>query len=71
MPVYQSRHPQVCSYISDVTAAIGKEMAEGKVKRVTVVIKAVESGLPLERFIVDMGYLGMDKVKERYQKEAP
>jgi len=54
-----------------VTAAIGKEMAEGKVRRVTVVIKGVESGLPLERFIIDMGYLGMDKVKERYQKEAP
>lgn len=46
-------------------------MVEGKVRRVTVVIKGVESGLPLERFIIDMGYLGMDKVKERYQKEAP
>lgn len=71
VPVYQSRHPQVCSYISEVISAIGKEMELGKVKRVTVVIKTIDTGLPLERFIVDMGYLGMDKVKERNQKEAP
>ena len=71
MPVYQSRHPQVCSYISEVTQAIGKEMSEGRVRRATVVIKSVSTGLPLERFIMDMGYLGMDKVKERHQKEAP
>jgi len=71
VPVYQSRHPQVCSYISEVTQAISKEMLEGKVKRVTVVLKTVDTGLPLERFILDMGYLGMDKVRERHQKEAP
>jgi len=46
-------------------------MLEGKVKRVTVVLKTVDTGLPLERFILDMGYLGMDKVRERHQKEAP
>lgn len=46
-------------------------MELGKVKRVTVVIKDVVTGLPMERFIIDLGYLGMDKVKERYQKEAP
>ena len=59
------------AYISEVVGCIGKEMEAGKVKRVTVVIKDVVSGLPMERFIVDMGYLGMEKVKERYQKEAP
>lgn len=46
-------------------------MENGKVRRVTVVIKTVDTGLPLERFILDMGYLGMDKVKDRNQKEAP
>ena len=69
--MYQSRHPQVCAYISDVTSAIGKEMEQGRVRRVTVVIKQVATGLPMERFIIDLGYLGLDKIKERYQREAP
>lgn len=46
-------------------------MEMGKIRRVTVVIKAVETGLPMERFIVDMGYLSMEKIQERHQKEAP
>ncbi|ORX37149.1 DNA-binding protein [Kockovaella imperatae] len=71
VPVYQSRHPQVCSYISEVVAAIGKEMEVGRVRRVTVVVKQVSTGLPMERFIIDLGYLGLDKIKERHQREAP
>ncbi|KAK1920543.1 DNA-binding protein [Papiliotrema laurentii] len=71
VPVYQSRHPQVCAYISELVGAIARELELGKVKRVTIVIKTVDTGLPLERFIVDMGYLAMDKVKERHRREAP
>jgi hypothetical protein len=71
VPVYQSRHPQVCAYISELVGAIARELELGKVKRVTIVIKTVDTGLPLERFIVDMGYLAMDKVKERHHREAP
>ena len=46
-------------------------MEIGRVRRVTVVIKEVATGLPMERFILDMGYLGLDKIKERHQREAP
>ncbi|KAK4686736.1 hypothetical protein P7C73_g3380, partial [Tremellales sp. Uapishka_1] len=56
VPVYQSRHPQVREYVSEVCALIGKEMLQANVSRVTVVIKAVDTGLPLERFIIDLGY---------------
>lgn len=71
VPVYQSRHPQVIAYISEVVSNIGKEIAQGRAKRVTVVIKSVQSGLPMERFLVDLGYLAMDDIKDRHQKEAP
>lgn len=71
VPVYQSRHPQVREYVAEVTSLIGKEMEKGNARRVTVVIKTVETGLPLERFIIDLGYLGMDKVTEAHQKEVP
>ena len=46
-------------------------MEVGRVKRVTVVVKEVATGLPMERFIVDLGYLGLDKIQERHQREAP
>ena len=36
-------------------------MDKGNVRRVTIVIKSMD-GLPLERFLVDMGYLGLDKI---------
>ena len=71
VPVYQSRHPQVREYVSEVTSLIGKEMDKGNVRRVTVVIKTVDTGLPLERYIIDLGYLGMDKVAEAHQRVVP
>ncbi|ADV25719.1 mitotic spindle assembly checkpoint protein MAD2B [Cryptococcus gattii Ru294] len=57
VPVYQSRHPTVRSYISQVIASVGKEINEGRLKRMTVVIKSVLTGLPVERMIFDIGYL--------------
>ncbi len=46
-------------------------MDKGNVRRVTVVIKTVDTGLPLERYIIDLGYLGMDKVAEAHQRVVP
>ncbi|CAD6564520.1 MAG: hypothetical protein TREMPRED_005398 [Tremellales sp. Tagirdzhanova-0007] len=71
VPVYQSRHPQVREYVAEVTALIGKEMDKGNARRITLVIKTVDTGLPLERFIIDLGYLAMNKVAEAYQRETP
>lgn len=60
VPVYQSRHPEVRAYIANVVAALSKELELGLLRRVTIVIKAVDQGYPLERFIIDFGFMEMD-----------
>jgi len=52
-----------------VTALIGKEMEKGLVKRVTVVIKGLNDDLPRERYLFDLGYMGLEV--EGHQKEWP
>ncbi|KIR38509.1 mitotic spindle assembly checkpoint protein MAD2B [Cryptococcus deuterogattii 99/473] len=72
VPVYQSRHPTVRTYISQVIASVGKEIHEGRLKRMTVVIKSVLTGLPVERMIFDIGYLsGLDGRKDIGLTGAP
>lgn len=56
VPVYQSRHPQVREYIAEIVSLLSKELANGNLKRVSVVVKSAASGLALERFLVDVGY---------------
>lgn len=70
VPVYQSRHPQVRAYIAEVVSHVGKELLAGNAKRVTIVIKTWDTGLPLERFVIDFGYLAGDKRREAHQREA-
>ncbi|WWD05274.1 hypothetical protein V865_003347 [Kwoniella europaea PYCC6329] len=65
VPVYQSRHPQVRSYITNVVSSLAPEIHSGKLRRMTIVIKGVEDGLPRERMIFDLGYLAeLDKLRE-------
>lgn len=47
---------------------MGKEIMGGTMRRCTVVVKRVEDGLPVERYILDLGYLGVGM--ENHQKEA-
>jgi mitotic spindle assembly checkpoint protein MAD2B len=61
--VYQSRHPEVRSYVAKVVAAIAKDMERGALRRTTVVIKCVATGVPLERFIIDFGYMPLEGVE--------
>jgi len=70
VPVYQSRHPQLRGYVSEVIALVGKELLAGNARRVTMIIKTVDTGLPLERFIFDFGYLDAEKMREAHQKET-
>lgn len=79
VPVYQSRHPEVRSYIANVVQGLSKDLELGLLRRVTVVIKAMD-GLPLERFIIDFGFMQMDaldggnrdaKWVERAQRASP
>ena len=40
LPVHQSRHPKVCSWIQDAVDAVAVQLAEGNVSRVAVVLHA-------------------------------
>lgn len=40
LPVHQSRHPKVCSWIQDAVDAVAAQIAKGNVSRVAVVIHA-------------------------------
>lgn len=67
--MYQSRHPEVRAYIARVVADLQKEMEKGTLRRVTVLIRNVEYGAALERFIVDFGYMGLEGL-EGPQRDA-
>jgi len=56
--------------VSEVIALVGKELLAGNARRVTMIIKTVDTGLPLERFIFDFGYLDAEKMREAHQKET-
>ena len=70
VPVYQSRHPQVREYISEVCGLLGKEVEKGTARRLTIVIKDT-GGLPLERWIFDLGYLAIAEGRDREAGYAP
>lgn len=67
-PVRQSRHPKVCEWINDAISAVEKEIAAGRVERVSFVIYDIggqqEEGLEskgrkdakvVERWVFDIG----------------
>jgi mitotic spindle assembly checkpoint protein MAD2B len=56
VPVYQSRHPQVRDYIAEVVGLLRRELDQGNLRRVSVVVKSAETGVALERFLIDVGY---------------
>lgn len=62
VPVYQSRHPQVRAYIARVVEGLARELQAGLLRRATLIIKALD-GLPLERFIIDFGFMQMDALE--------
>lgn len=67
--MYQSRHPEVRAYIARVVHALQNEMGRGTLKRVTVLIHDVESRAPMERFIIDFGYMRLEGL-EGPQRDA-
>lgn len=47
LPVHQSRHPKICSWITDAVDAVMAQLAKGTVDRVAVVIHSPPSSSPL------------------------
>jgi mitotic spindle assembly checkpoint protein MAD2B len=70
LPVHQSRHPKVCSWINDAVDAVTAQLAQGRVERVAVVIHApinssllsatptqqIAPGSVLERWMFDVSH---------------
>ncbi|KAK2812972.1 hypothetical protein FQN50_000993 [Emmonsiellopsis sp. PD_5] len=53
-PVRQSRHPRVCSWVTDACAAVETQLLKCSVAAVSVVILSVRTNRPLERYTFDM-----------------
>lgn len=64
LPVHQSRHPKVCTWINDAVDAVVSQIAKGAVDRVAVVIHSpsdssqlqLAPGTVLERWIFDVSH---------------
>ncbi|ORY58177.1 HORMA domain-containing protein [Pseudomassariella vexata] len=54
LPVHQSRHPQVCSWIRDAVDAVKGQLVLGAVDRIATVIVDAESRA-MERWMIDVG----------------
>ncbi|KFY35657.1 hypothetical protein V494_05716 [Pseudogymnoascus sp. VKM F-4513 (FW-928)] len=57
-PVRQSRHPKVCEWVTDAVAAVEKEMAEGRVDKISFVVYDVadkKQAVVQERWVFDVG----------------
>lgn len=64
LPVHQSRHPKVCSWINDAVDAVMAQIAKGTVERVAVVIHSPPNASPMK--ISSTQQLGPDSVLERW-----
>lgn len=48
LPVHQSRHPKVCSWINDAVDAVMAQIAKGTVERVAIVIHSPPNSSPMK-----------------------
>ena len=53
-----------------MTGLLLKEMMLGSLRRVTMVIKMVDTGVAVERFLIDLGYLEGEKRSEAHLRET-
>ncbi|KAI0132652.1 HORMA domain-containing protein [Xylariales sp. AK1849] len=64
LPVHQSRHPKVCTWIRDAVDAIKAQLILGSVQRIAIVIHDSETQV-LERWMIDVaGFPAFKGVKE-------
>jgi mitotic spindle assembly checkpoint protein MAD2B len=72
IPVHQSRHPKVCSWVSDAVEAVSGQLANGAAERVAVVIHASGVGAVLERWVFDVSrfprWPGGEEAMQRFRQ---
>ncbi|CAM1511704.1 Fc.00g092170.m01.CDS01 [Cosmosporella sp. VM-42] len=54
LPVHQSRHPGLCTWISDAVATVSTQLQSGAVRRIAVVMHRAKSLAVLERWVFDV-----------------
>ncbi|CAG7564044.1 unnamed protein product [Fusarium equiseti] len=54
LPVHQSRHPGLCTWINDAIASLSVQLRKGAVKRVAIVMHAAHTFDVLERWVFDV-----------------
>lgn len=70
LPVHQSRHPGLCTWINDSVAAVSAQLRKGTVRRIAVTMHAAKSFDVLERWVFDVeafptwGDAGMEEEQE-------
>lgn len=64
LPVHQSRHPKVCSWINDAVDAVMAQIAKGTVERVAVVIHSPPDSSPMR--VSPLQQLAPGSVLERW-----
>ena len=61
LPVYRSRHPGLNEYITGLLSAIRTELAESKLKAITLIISSSSAqdgdGLPLEKYVFEVDFI--------------
>ncbi|KAF3482237.1 RevA [Arthroderma uncinatum] len=56
-PVRQSRHPKVCSWVTDACAAVESQLLKSTVAAVAVVILSVSTNRPMEKYTFDLAQM--------------
>ncbi|KAL6818196.1 DNA-binding protein [Trichoderma sp. SZMC 28013] len=54
LPVHQSRHPGLCTWISDAVAAIAVQLRAGSVRRIVLAVHSPSPSIVRERWVFDV-----------------
>ncbi|KAL4722554.1 hypothetical protein ACLX1H_010434 [Fusarium chlamydosporum] len=54
LPVHQSRHPGLCTWINDAVASVAAQLRKGTVRRIAIVMHAAKTFDVLERWVFDV-----------------
>ncbi|KAJ4270149.1 hypothetical protein NW762_001822 [Fusarium torreyae] len=54
LPVHQSRHPGLCTWINDAVSSVAAQLRKGAVRRIAVGMHAAKSFDVLERWVFDV-----------------
>ncbi|CEI68910.1 hypothetical protein FVEN_g11956 [Fusarium venenatum] len=54
LPIHQSRHPGLCTWINDAVSSVAAQLRKGTVRRIAIVMHAAKTFDVLERWVFDV-----------------